>query len=246
MSASVTPDVTGLIPADWKITPALLGVLGSTAYGLATASSDQDRIGVYVAPTKKVLGLRAREVVDHTYVSSSPDIAVHELAKYASLALKCNPTVIELLYATHYDVCDDIGAQLVELRSAFPSTDRVRGAFGGYVSGQLKDIVRRAPEVAGSDAMAAKTKKNARHCFRLLRSGLQLLTTGSLVLDVGDYRDELYAVGDLAVTDVEDFQVRLTAALADFDAASSVLPDCPDRDKIDRFVVDTRLGLITK
>jgi hypothetical protein len=34
----------------------LQGIVGSTAYGLATPTSDIDRMGVFVAPTKEIVG----------------------------------------------------------------------------------------------------------------------------------------------------------------------------------------------
>lgn len=36
----------------------LEGILGSRAYGLGTERSDTDRLGVFVAPTREILGLR--------------------------------------------------------------------------------------------------------------------------------------------------------------------------------------------
>jgi uncharacterized protein len=35
----------------------LAGIVGSTAYGLADADSDVDRLGMFAAPTRAVLGL---------------------------------------------------------------------------------------------------------------------------------------------------------------------------------------------
>ena len=35
----------------------LSGIVGSTAYGLDTKDSDVDRLGVFAAPTEKLLGL---------------------------------------------------------------------------------------------------------------------------------------------------------------------------------------------
>src|SRR5437868_11290114 len=57
----------------------LLGVVGSTAYGLDTESSDKDYLGIYQAPTRMLLGLREPA---GTYVEHQPDDrTLHELGK---------------------------------------------------------------------------------------------------------------------------------------------------------------------
>ena len=81
----------------------LEGICGSQAYGLANEDSDQDVKGIYVAPTTEVLSLppfNPGETIDHT----DPDWTYHELGKYLSLALKANPTVLEVLFLEGYTI----------------------------------------------------------------------------------------------------------------------------------------------
>ena len=67
-----------------EVTDVLLsGVVGSTAYGLATEDSDVDWLGVYAAPTEKILGLHPPQ---ESIVSTAPDITYHEAGKYCRLA----------------------------------------------------------------------------------------------------------------------------------------------------------------
>ena len=227
-----------------KNPPVLLGVLGSTAYGMATATSDLDRIGVYVANTKSVLGLQGARVVDTTLTTKAPepDLALHELGKFVGLALKCNPTILELLYVKDYDICTEVGAQLVALRRSFLSERCIREAFGGYANQQLHKIVRAGSTDGDGVRNDHRTEKHGRHCFRLLRSGVQLLTTGEIILDVGDDRDEIFAMGELAVSNLSEFSNRFLAALAAFDALDSVVGDTPDFKAAEKFVVKARLA----
>jgi hypothetical protein len=212
---------------------------------MAIATSDVDRVGVYVADTRKVLGLDCAKVVSDSQVTHEPDLTLHEIGKFVSLALKCNPTVLELLYATTYDVCNEVGAELVSIRSSFLCENAIRGAYGGYAVSQLRKIVDKSSKEDGDEAGRAKRiEKQARHCFRLLRSGQQLLTTGEIVLNVGDDRDEIFSMGELAVTNLEEFKTRFEAALATFESMESAVGKHRDQAKAEKFIVRTRINAL--
>jgi hypothetical protein len=212
---------------------------------MATASSDVDRIGVYVADTKRVLGLDGAKVVDDTKVTHDPDLTLHEIGKFVGLALKCNPTVLELLYVTGYDICNEVGAELVSLRSSFLCERAIRGAYGGYAVSQLRKIVDRASKEDDDETKnPRRIEKHARHCFRLLRSGRLLLSTGEITLDVGDDRDEIFSIGELAVSNLDEFQSRFETALAAFEAMPSVVGEYPDRGAAEKFIVRTRINAL--
>lgn len=220
----------------------LEGVVGSTAYGLTTPASDVDRLGVFQARLDEVLSLRAHEVTTSSRVSHDPDFTLHELAKFASLALKANPTVTELLWLEHYDVRDDVGDALVAARSSFLSTSSVRNAYGGYAIAQAKRLARRHEEGRSgfSSTLRNRTEKHGRHCFRLLVMARDLLATGELVLDQRHRRDELFAMGELAATDPDAFHERFADELRALDATDSVLADQPDRDAVAALVLQAR------
>ena len=76
----------------------LLGVTGSTAYGLAHEGSDVDRQGVYCVPTETVLGLSFNANKASHVFTDPDDVQLHEIAKFVGLVLKGNPTVTELLF----------------------------------------------------------------------------------------------------------------------------------------------------
>lgn len=73
----------------------LSGIVGSVAYGLDTEDSDIGRLGVFAAPTERLLGLHPPKP---SIVSSKPDATFHEAGKFAALALKVNPTITELMW----------------------------------------------------------------------------------------------------------------------------------------------------
>jgi hypothetical protein len=236
MDGSLNPDPPGTL--------ILEGVVGSTAYGLAHDGSDVDRLGVYAAPTAAVLGLDGRKAVDHTQVTKNPDRSRHEVGKFLSLALQCNPTVMELLWLISWETNTAAGQQLIGLRRAVLSASRVSGAFGGYAVQQARRLVRRTGEgKAGFAAdLGPRTPKHGRHCARLLLSGRLLLETGELVVDVSPWRKHLFEMGELAETDPEGFLAVFESELALLDQAAvhSALPEHPDRERVNEVLVAIR------
>ena len=208
----------------------MLAVLGSTAYGLAHADSDLDRLGVFAAPTDEVLGLNGTQAVDQSVVTHNPDVSLHEVGKFCRLALKGNPTVSELLWAERYEVLSETGARLVEARQAFAWTSAVRASYGGYALAQARQVRKQQSRVA----------KAARHAVRVLMQGTQLLTQGRIVLDVGEHREHLFDMGELAQTDPQAFMDRFETDLAALDSTESVLPDAPDTERVERILLDLR------
>jgi hypothetical protein len=224
--------------------PGPIGHLSSPPTVAYTPESDQDRLGVFIAPTKAVLGLSGTVLTDESRVTHEPDVTLHELGKYIKLGLKCNPTIMELLYLPTYEVTSEIGEELISLRSSMLCEPSVRGAYGKYALSQARDLLRRHNE--GTEGFTSvprnRIAKHARHCFRLLLLGRQLLSTGTMTLDVSEHRSELFGIGELAVSDPDTFSARFESAMAEFDAARSVLPPTPAKSKLDAFLVRARLS----
>jgi hypothetical protein len=217
----------------------IYGVVGSTAYGLAGSGSDVDRLGVYVAPTRDVLGLNGARATDASLVSTDPDSTLHELGKFCRLALKSNPTIIELLFLASYDLITDEGRDLVALRDAFLSEGNVRSSYAGYAHQQVERLVSRRARHGGDDSRVAK---HGRHCVRLLRQGAALLSSGTLTLDVSTEREHIFAAGALAATDPDAFYRLYEAERRRFDATVSVLAAEVDRERVDDFVTAVRVA----
>lgn len=200
----------------------LQAVMGSHAYGLARPDSDIDRKGVYAASTLEIAGLHPpKETVTHT----DPDFEYHEVGKFCRLALKCNPTVLEQLYVDDHEILTGSGWLLVRFRSEFLSRKKVFDSFGGYAMSQIQRLNRRGDGSFSSDTRLRR-EKHARHCFRLLAQGEELLRTGSMNIKVAR-PDILFKVGELP----DD---ALTAAFESANEAfqeayeGSVLPDEPN------------------
>ncbi|MFI1462019.1 nucleotidyltransferase domain-containing protein [Nocardia carnea] len=213
----------------------LEGVVGSTAYGLAGPASDIDYAGIYVEPTRNLLGLHppARQTRQGR---AGADATYHEVGKAMRLMLSCNPTATEILWLDGYTADSEFGRELVELRTCFLAADRVREAFFGYATSQFRRLTGPRPQ-----ATTARRAKHARHTLRLLWQGYELYTTGRLPIRVPD-PDRYHALGAAIETDpaaeavhriVADYEYRFATAV-------TVLPQAPDEAPLDEFLQRVR------
>lgn len=217
--------------------------VGSTAYGLATTNSDIDTLGVYIVPTELLLGLDGHKHADNSIVTNDPDRTFHEVGKFIRLALKCNPTILELLFAQIIQEENaDFSPPLNHAGRAAIHEKGVRAAYGGYAKQQAERLVRRSAEGRkGFDPdLAKRTAKHGRHCFRLMIQAEELLTTGEITLDVSRHRDEIFAMGELAENNPHAFYEAFKKRDAELNRLDSVLPLEPDRRLVNHYLVNMR------
>jgi len=214
----------------------LQGVVGSTAYGLATPESDIDRLGVFQARTSELLGLHPPK---ESRVGHDPDITHHELGKFVKLCLANNPTVMELLWLDEYDVMTEAGDDLIAIRECFLS-QRIRKTYGGYATQQWERLKRREDGSFSSD-LRKRTEKHGRHCYRLILQGAWALRHGELKVRLtSDEVQMCREAGLMAANDVEEFGKAVEIAMAEFDAIESDLPEHPDEAIAERLLLLAR------
>ncbi len=213
----------------------LVGLVGSKAYGLDHAGSDEDYLGIFQLETTSFLGLeRPHETVTNTHLDHPevPDYTYQELGKFVRLALQGNPTILELMWLDKYITQNETGTTLVGMREDFLS-DRVRDAFGGYARQQLERMKR-------TQKTNDRGEKYTRHLFRLLAAGQHLISTGELQVRVDD-PEELFALGRLPFEEVLiEFEKRDAA----YRNVKSVLPPQPNYDRVQGFLIETRLKML--
>ncbi len=214
----------------------LAGIVGSTAYGLNGPASDVDRLAFFAEPSLNLLGLNRPA---ETEVTTRPDRTRHEAAKAVRLLLSANPTVTELLWLPEdlYEERSDLGERLLMLRGAFPTAPRVRDAYLGYATQQLRKLVNHGD--CGVERRPAKLAKHARHLMRLVEQGLELYTTGRLTVRLPD-PERYLAFGEQVAADPRDAEPYLEAARRRFDAARTALSDQPDEDAVEAWLLDVR------
>lgn len=107
-------------------------LVGSRAWGVSDASSDEDHRGVFVLPLPWTAGLVDPPV---DLVSLDGSQMYWELGKAIRQALRADPNTLEMLFADPV-VIDPIAAELVEMREGFLSVE-IYGSFGRYALSQL-------------------------------------------------------------------------------------------------------------
>lgn len=230
---------------------------GSSIYGLnLTDSGDRDELGICIEPPEYLLGLRYFEQWVYRdqpdgYRSGvgDLDLTVYSLRKWTSLALKGNPTILLLLYVPEEraSVWTPAATRLQAMAPAITSK-KAAAAFLGYMQQQRQRLqgergqmrVKR-PELIEAHGFDTKY---AGHILRLGFQGVEFLTTGRISVPMLD-PDREYVLacrrGDLDENEVLTRAGELEAELkASID--SSPLPDEPDYDAVNAWLVDEYRG----
>jgi hypothetical protein len=160
-------------------------LVGSHAYGTATAESDHDYFAVIVPPVRHLLGLGRFEGWEPGKDAELRDTKGYSIEKFVRLALAGNPNVIEMLFLPepcYLDVSPSFQL-LLDHRDAFLSR-KVFGKFSSYAAGQLKKMEQGKKERhMGHRRMEVVQRcgydpKDASRCIHLLFMGHEIATRG--------------------------------------------------------------------
>jgi hypothetical protein len=110
-------------------------LVGSRAWGVEDAGSDEDHRGVFVLPMPWTTGL-----VDPPLDLLTPDGSTTrwEVGKAVRQAVRADPNTLEMLFTAPV-ATDVMGEWLIEVRDAFVSTE-IYGSFGRYALSQLERL----------------------------------------------------------------------------------------------------------
>ena len=219
----------------------LAGVVGSTAYGLATPESDVDRLGVFAVPTEALHGLTPPA---ESHVTTGPDLTLHDVRKYAKLALGGNPTVTELMFLDQWEVITPLGQELVDIRAAFLSAPAVRNAYLGYAQQQFTKLRNRGDGSFSAD-LRRRTAKHARHMARLCDQGYGLYATGRLRIRLDNPEFYMRFGERVASGDLETAEALLAVTETNFNETRSPLPAVPDRGAVEAWLLRVRRAFLT-
>jgi hypothetical protein len=222
--------------------------VGSKAFGLADDTSDDDERGIYLAPAEWHWSLRPLpgqiefkrtadgRILHHNQPEGDADVCWWELGKFLALALKANPNILEALFTPpeHVLLCSERGERLRAMRHVFLSKYLYQ-TYSGYVLSQFRTM-RGDLERGGSFK-----PKHAMHLIRLLRSGIEALRGNGIVVDARPWRDELLAIkhGRVPFQEIHARALDLHRVF-DEEFARTTLPDRPDVDAVDRFLIEAR------
>ena len=206
--------------------------VGSHAFGLATADSDDDIRGIYLPPATRHWSLY--KLPEQLEFLDEGDEVYWELEKFLRLALKANPNVLETLWTPRVLEANEVAQRLLAMRDAFLSRHLYK-TYSGYVLSQFRRMTNAFERTGEYRA------KHAMHLIRLLYSGIAVLERREIQVDVGDHRDELLAIkaGEWSFDRAKERALELDAQ---FQRAyrQTDLPSHPDYDRVDAFLVWAR------
>src|SRR3990167_2349257 len=93
-------------------------IVGSHAHGLATPESDKDYRSVYIISTSELLKVGGKVDRRASHIETmGEDNTAYELGHFLSLAIKSNPSILEVFKAPIVDGGDNLR---IELQKLFP------------------------------------------------------------------------------------------------------------------------------
>lgn len=198
---------------------------GSYSYGLETEKSDIDLRGIHAVNLEELLSISpiTPQSKKSTIEIKKDDLDINstEIGKFCYLCLKCNPTILELLFSDENMIVkdSDIFQLLKENRYKFISKDLLFSSYIGYIISQtnrllkgsllndlrnayngkykvdlFKDINKQIEVIKQNKDIYDSLEydyKNSMHSLRLAISVKNVLQTGEILVNVANYRDLL-------------------------------------------------------
>lgn len=212
--------------------------VGSHAFGLADDRSDEDMRGIYLPPAR--LHWSLFKLPDHIQLAdgSKDRLSCWELEKFLTMAMKANPSALEVLWTPLVVEANDLALRLREMRQAF-LTRHLYKTYSGYVLSQFRRMSRAVS--TGNQY----TPKWGMHLIRLLYSGIDALETGELRMDMTAYRDELLAIksGAWSFGRVRDKALDLDNEFQEVYRRTR-LPEQPDYERVNAFLIEARRRMV--
>lgn len=171
-------------------------VVGSQMYGLATDNSDRDEAGIFMETPQEVCGLHSKDVQVYrdkpAGVKSEAgdlDLSMYSLRKFVKLAVKGNPSILQILYSPEYILLEDTGKRLIDFRHNFYSHNAGK-AFLGYLVAQRMKMTGERSQTVNRPELVEKygyDTKFAMQSVRLGLMGLEYMKTKHIQLPMKSY-----------------------------------------------------------
>lgn len=228
----------------------LVGVTGAHAYGFPSPDSDYDLKGLELLPLASMLGLEPpTDTFDRMefFEGVEQDLTLHDAKKALGLLLRGNGNVLEHVLSP---------LQLYESERASSLRSLVRASVSQRFVHHYRGFFHRMREEHARE----KRAKTLLYAYRVALTGAHLLSSGELETDVrvNAARHGLSEIEALVAikrerdekTRLSDDEDRLLSAsldralslLEDAHARSSLPADSPNRDAIERWLIEQRLA----
>lgn len=237
-----------MIETDPTALTLILGQVGSKAYGTDTLESDDDFMGVILAPMSCYIGLDSwgqSGTKESKRENGSPvDAVYYDIKKFFNLCLGFNPNVIPLLYLQKY-VHVSPGGQMILSNADMFTSKLAFDTFIGYSKSQLSSVQRGVTGKYGEKRKALIQKygydvKFAYHTIRLLTMIQEFFSIGLMNVHRGADIPYLMSIREGKVKQEEFFKLAedlMHLVGRCFDDAKWI-PDKPDYERANRICMD--------
>jgi len=232
----------------------LVGVTGAHMYGFPSEDSDYDLKGIMLLPLPALVGLT--EPVDtldrlEIFEGVEHDLTLHDAKKSLALLLRGNGNALEHVLSPLQLVSD-------------ARTEALRVLAKGAVSKRFVHHYRGFFHRMREEHARERRAKTLLYAYRVALTGAHLLETGELETDVrvNAARHGIAEVETLVaikreraekatLTEAEDVELsrsldRALALLEGAHAGSRLSDDAPNRDALERWLIETRLAALAR
>ena len=231
----------------------LFGWRGSVAHKTYTPTygkcehDDKDVMGACFGPVENYIGFKRFEQKEAMVLGEDGiiwDSVVYEIRKFVRLLLKGNPNVMAMLFLPEnlYIHLDEVGEDLLPHKDWFVGKHMYK-PFKGYASSQLSKMDRNATSNLGAVRKKLVEKfgydcKHAGHLIRLLRMGIEFLTSGELNIERHDASELIDIKNGVWTRKAVLDESRRLFALLDEAYVKSDLPAVPQTAKVEEMMSD--------
>lgn len=228
---------------------ALLLRTGSHAFGTNTETSDEDYKVIVLPPKEFYIGLNSFDGYDNTggknFTSEvgDMDVVAFHMSKFVIYALAGKPTHIEILFTHKDDIlyASEEGKALLAIRDEFLTKD-LFVKFKGYIKSESLKINKSSRKEL-IDKYGYDTK-SFMHTVRLTEELIQIAKESTLDVKRPN-ADKLVELrnGSLSKEEAEQYLQDLFDTL-EVALEQSTLPDKPNKDKINQWLVNLNLNYL--
>lgn len=228
--------------------PIYATIVGSKLYGISTPQSDIDFKGYGFEDPDAIVGLKRVEQQEYKNdVKEGPNKiegVCYTVKQYLHLALKGNPTIVELVFANdkYHVITSDIGKEIYEFGRKHFLTKHLFKPYSAYHMAQIRKLQNTVPigsrkemhDIYGFDV------KFGSHAYRLARQCVIVMEEGILrpTLDPQDKEIALaIRQGKYSKEDCLDLLHKVDRQMKEA-YGKSTLPAMPDYNIVNKFCCD--------
>lgn len=217
--------------------------IGSHCHGTNMQDSDEDIRGICVPPIDYFFGIKNWEQTTPTKVDGN-DVEYWSIQKLISLCVKGNPSALNILFVNKKDIlfADEWGKSIIDFKDNFLSKRVITGIVG-YINSQIHKMAIGRGRCGNRQELIDKYGFDthfAYHATMLSHIGIELVKTGTYHTlrpnEEQQYIKQL-RVGKIPYEDVMKRIGQNLVVIKTLEPSCS-LPDAPDEEKINNFIVD--------